>query len=232
MSEKKSFVLYCDTIEQWEMLSNEQAGQLIKALLKYGNSGDRLNSDDDAITMAFSFISSQIDRDREKWENAREKRSKFMKEKWQKEKSTIVDYSRTGVTVTGTVNGTGTGTVNGTGTVTGINNINVINNKSNRESIGGQNPPHSPTKRFKKPTLEAMKAYCEERGNVINADKFYDYYESNGWIVGRTKMKDWKAAVRRWEQTEYDNSSNTNTEPELTQGEDGFFYDKNGDRYI
>lgn len=63
----------------------------------------------------------------------------------------------------------------------------------------------SPTKakRFVKPTLSEIKQYCIERNNNVNAEQFFDYYESNGWRVGKNSMKDWKAAVRTWERSEY-----------------------------
>lgn len=53
--------------------------------------------------------------------------------------------------------------------------------------------------RFTPPTLEEVQAYCKERRNGVNAERFIDYYTSNGWRVGKNKMKDWKAAVRTWE---------------------------------
>ena len=56
-----------------------------------------------------------------------------------------------------------------------------------------------PQKRFTKPTLEEVQAYCAERGKGVDAQKWYDYYSANGWKVGRSKMVDWKAAVRTWE---------------------------------
>lgn len=49
------------------------------------------------------------------------------------------------------------------------------------------------------PTRDEVRAYCMERGNNIDADEFVDYYTGNGWMVGKNKMKDWKAAVRIWE---------------------------------
>lgn len=52
---------------------------------------------------------------------------------------------------------------------------------------------------FKKPTLEEIEEYCKERGNNVDASKFIDYYESKGWMIGKNKMKDWKASVRLWE---------------------------------
>lgn len=54
-------------------------------------------------------------------------------------------------------------------------------------------------KRFAKPTVEDIRAYCVERNNNINPERFYNYYESNGWMVGKNKMKNWKAAVLTWE---------------------------------
>ena len=54
-------------------------------------------------------------------------------------------------------------------------------------------------KRFAKPTVEDVSDYCKERGNSVDSLKFFDYYSSNGWKVGKNPMKDWKAAVRNWE---------------------------------
>lgn len=58
-------------------------------------------------------------------------------------------------------------------------------------------------KQFIKPTLEEIKQYCIERGNKVDAQHFFDYYESNGWRVGKNSMKNWQAAVRTWERSEY-----------------------------
>ena len=55
---------------------------------------------------------------------------------------------------------------------------------------------------FKKPTLEEVKQYCNERKNNINPQRFIDFYESKGWMVGKNKMKDWKACIRTWEKTD------------------------------
>lgn len=55
--------------------------------------------------------------------------------------------------------------------------------------------------RFKKPTIEEIQAYCNERNNNVDANMFFDFYESKGWKVGKNSMKDWKACVRTWERT-------------------------------
>ena len=54
-------------------------------------------------------------------------------------------------------------------------------------------------KKFKKPSIDEVKEYCTSRNNNIDAEHFIDYYNSNGWKVGKNSMKDWKAAVRTWE---------------------------------
>lgn len=69
--------------------------------------------------------------------------------------------------------------------------------------------------RFIPPTLEEVKAYCQERNNLVDPEKFIDYYSSNGWKVGgRSKMVDWKACVRTWERNNYSGRSS----PRRTSG--------------
>lgn len=63
---------------------------------------------------------------------------------------------------------------------------------------------------FVKPTIEQVKAYHLEKGYAWDVECFYDYYESNGWHVGRTKMKSWKAAMRNWDRTEKEKKSKSN----------------------
>mgnify|MGYP003646862312 CR=1 FL=1 len=54
-------------------------------------------------------------------------------------------------------------------------------------------------KYFKKPTVQDIDIYCTERQNKVDAFAFYDFYESKGWFVGKSKMKCWRSAVRNWE---------------------------------
>ena len=55
---------------------------------------------------------------------------------------------------------------------------------------------------FKKPTFDEVNNYCLERNNNIDAEAFIDFYESKNFMIGKNKMKDWKAAVRTWERRE------------------------------
>ena len=59
-----------------------------------------------------------------------------------------------------------------------------------------------PPRRFTPPTVDEVRAYCNERGNHVSAERFVDFYESKGWKVGNQGMRDWKAAVRTWEQSD------------------------------
>ena len=65
-------------------------------------------------------------------------------------------------------------------------------------------PQEKPSKRFSKPTLEEVQAYCQERKNGVDAEKWYNHYEAVGWKVGKNPMKDWKASVRTWERNKND----------------------------
>lgn len=56
--------------------------------------------------------------------------------------------------------------------------------------------------RFTPPTLEEVKEYCNERHNKVDAERFIDFYSAKGWMVGKNKMKDWKACIRTWEKRE------------------------------
>lgn len=57
-------------------------------------------------------------------------------------------------------------------------------------------------KRFTPPTVEEVAAYCKERGNNVDPERFVDFYSAKGWKVGNQAMKDWRACVRTWEKRE------------------------------
>ena len=96
-------------------------------------------------------------------------------------------------------------------TVTDSNATDKNKNKSkNREeeSICVQ-----PAKRFVPPTVEEVREYCQERRNSVDPQKFVDFYEAKGWMVGKNKMKDWKASVRTWERDDRSRGTGTKVKP-------------------
>lgn len=62
------------------------------------------------------------------------------------------------------------------------------------------------SRRFTPPSVDEVAAYCRERGNAVDAQRFVDFYASKGWRVGNAGMRDWRAAVRNWERQ--DNTKN------------------------
>ena len=86
---------------------------------------------------------------------------------------------------------------------------NKTNNKTNNIYVG-ETPKITRTK-FLPPSAEEVKAYCIERGNNVDAERFVDYYTANGWKVGKNSMKDWKAAVRTWERGDNNGTSSGNS---------------------
>ena len=59
-------------------------------------------------------------------------------------------------------------------------------------------PPVSRAKRFVKPSVKEIRSYCDEKGYGIDAEQFWNFYESKGWVVGKSPMKSWKAAIITW----------------------------------
>lgn len=77
--------------------------------------------------------------------------------------------------------------------------------QSNTESNPNTNSASSDkpkTQRFQKPTLDEIKSYIREKGYTVDAERFYNYYESNGWMVGKNHMKNYRAALATWQSKE------------------------------
>ena len=72
-------------------------------------------------------------------------------------------------------------------------------------------PEKPKRKNFVKPTVEEITDFCKEKKININVKKFFLHYESNGWHVGRSPMKSWKAAVQKWAENNYDNNKTAGT---------------------
>ena len=86
-----------------------------------------------------------------------------------------------------------------TGRVDEESDNNIKNKKKNNIKVKNNMLDNNARTRFTPPTLDEVIAYCKERGNSVDAERFVSFYESNGWKVGKNPMKDWRAAVRTWE---------------------------------
>ena len=84
----------------------------------------------------------------------------------------------------------------------------------NKEDISKDISKKKKITHFIKPTIEEIKAYCDERKNNIDPEYFFDYNEARGWMLGKTHMKDWKATIRYWERKEKEKNENSQPKQE------------------
>lgn len=190
MSDKKSFVMY----ESWgaaiEKMNNEQAGELIKAIYAYQKDPDAV-PEDPALAFVFELIKQQLDADSQRYKEACAARSEAGK-KGGRPKANASDKKQM-------VSAESKKSKCFSEKAKKADNDNEYDNDLKKENtIDGVKE-----KRFAPPTLENVSEYCREMGYTnVDAARFIDFYTSNGWMVGKNRMKDWKAAVRNWDRRE------------------------------
>lgn len=90
-----------------------------------------------------------------------------------------------------------------------------------KESQERKEKEDKPKSKFKKPTIEELKEYASTISFSLDAEKFFDYYESKGWLIGKSPMKDWKATVRNWkhnqDKTPSFSSTSSSSQPKYTK---------------
>ena len=151
-------------------------------------------------------IKRRIDHDIEEWENTRSNRSKAGSshkgnQYTKKTSDTPSDNVAPVESDTMEHNGTDWNTMEQDGTNGTVNvSVNDSVNVSDSVNVAEAKPaePAPARKRFVKPELEEIREFCFEKNINIDVDRFFNYYESKGWKVGISPMKDWKAAVRNW----------------------------------
>lgn len=182
----KSFVLYGDYQSQFDMMSDADAGILIKAIFEYVNTGT-VRALPPVLEMAFSFIRSGLDRNAAKYEDICERRR---------------EYGRRGgvAKATNSKHAVANAAYSDNDSENDSDSDNGSDSESDIKGVpGGTRADKPPRSRFIPPTVEEVKAYCQERRNDVDPQRFVDFYETKGWMVGKNKMKDWRAAVRTWE---------------------------------
>ena len=179
---KDSFVFHAEWLDRIEPLDSKERAMMTESIIRYGLFHEEPEFSG-ALLGLFRSISQRIDADQAHYKEVSEKRRAARLNKLEQNETN--DNKRKQKKTKHDDTDTASDTDSDTDTDTDITLT------SNRKS-----------KRFTPPTLEEVKAYCLESGYRIDAERFIDYYESNGWIVGRNKMKDWKAAVRNWSKRE------------------------------
>ena len=179
---REYFCAYHSMIKPMQKLSDAERGRLFMALLQHSAGETPINLQG-REEIAFEIYADQIDRDRDAYEskcrtnrengnkaNGTERHRTVPNAPQEKEKGKGEDKDK---------------------------------DKDKGEGVTPQSPPaggtHAQRKNFVPPSLDEVRAYCLERGNGVDPEKFHDFYTSKGWKVGNQSMKDWKAAVRTWE---------------------------------
>ena len=189
MADKKSFVMY----ESWgaaiEKMNNEQAGELIKAIYAFQKNPDVV-PEDPAIAFVFEIIKQKLEEDNKRYEEVCAARSEGGK-KGGRPKANASDKKQM-------VSEESKKSKCFSEKAKKADNDNEYDNDLKENTIDGVKE-----KRFAPPTLENVSEYCREMGYTnVDAVCFIDFYTSNGWMVGKNRMKDWKAAVRNWDRRE------------------------------
>ena len=176
-NDKKSFLLYCDIIHTVEQLTDEQAGDLFRHILRYVNDQDP-QSDSVITKIAFEPIKQALKRDLDKYKSICERNSDNAKKRWDATASDRIPKH-------------------------------TKNADSDIDSDSDIEKDIKVNKGFVKPSIVEIKTYMMEIGMTDVSEKWFDYYESNGWLVGKNKMKNWKAAVRTWKNNNLSNNATT-----------------------
>ena len=195
---KKSFSLYSDLIElvngsnihgvEIDPMTDEEAGQLFRWILEYVN--DLHPNVPKNIKYAVVQVKKQLDDGLERWKQICEKNRQNISNYWKSKeneriRSNTTEYEQV---PNDTKN-----------TDKDKDKDKDINNKENTTHTSMCLKEKSTTSRFIPPTLNEIVDYCNLRNNRVDPERFFNFYESKGWFVGKNKMKSWKAAIHTWE---------------------------------
>lgn len=192
--DKKSFLLYTtdQTLLKW--LTDEQYRKVMDWIFDYAGHDvlPDMEKEDRIAGMAFEAVLEHIRADREAYEQKCERNRANASER-KRSVATASEKERPQATASDRKQ---------------YDNDYYNDNDSLKKSISKDMPKEKP-QRFFPPTPEEVRAYASEKGYTnVDADRFCDFYSSKGWVVGKTKMKDWKAAVRNWNRSQREETPN------------------------
>lgn len=257
---KNTFIMAKDLFddEDLELYSDEELGQIMKAIFRYVNHGEKPEFQDKGLYYIFKRFVNFNAENEQKYQSkvegmmkARESNSKVqtadisdvsdnrktisenrteISDNRKKISDSSSDTDTDTVTVTDTVNDidyerkdtnvsqsvsiqnifdehAGCECLTASGKVCGRRATYLINgkrycNQHSRSILSQTIEGLNGTDHFTPPTIEEVREYCQERCNNVDPEHFVDFYASKGWMVGKNRMKDWKACVRTWEQNQ------------------------------
>lgn len=181
---KDSFVMRTENKVSIDRMSDEDAGRLLKAILAHVAGED---VDDAAepisVQLMLPLITGQIDRADERYQQIVEKRREAGSLGGKAKQSQANDSKAK---------------------QTEANDSKAYHNDPDPDPVPvKKESPTETRKKFQAPTVQEVKAYADEKGLNVDAQRFVDYYSSKGWLVGKSPMKDWRAACRNWSASGY-----------------------------
>ena len=178
MARLTGFVFQDEYLVRLAKLSDQELGRLVRALAVYHATGETQELAG-RESIAYDFIKADIDRIDENYNTKCEKNRANVNNRYQPNDNKSED-------------------------VQPYTNVYERTQDKDKDKDIKEKPPKGGKKksaeRFTPPTLAEVEAYCQERGNSVNAQRWYDFYSAKGWKIGQNTMKDWRAAVRTWEQ--------------------------------
>ncbi len=197
---RTNFLFYLEWVDQLEVMAEngEDISLLFVAIKQYLELDEVVVDLDPIAQVVFNQMRAQIDRDTEKYAKVSDRRREAAKKRWKN------------------------GSFDEQPDAGGCNDMQTdaneckpmqvdalrkrskeddddINNNNNYPIIPSFQPPASKSSRFIPPTVDEVAEYCRQRGNQVDPVAFVNFYESKGWMVGKSKMKKWKNAVITWE---------------------------------
>jgi hypothetical protein len=188
------FLCYHSYLDAIEPLNDAERGRLFTACLKYSMTGavEHLGGNERFL---FPALKSQIDRDLQKYETRCESQAAKARKRWDAQHATACHG----------INGNAEDATACTGIIGIAKNADDAKEKEKekeKEKAKEKDIGKKTHARFTPPTLEEVQAYVLERGSPVEPQAFIDFYAAKGWMVGKTPMKDWKAACRNAEKWE------------------------------
>lgn len=165
-----SFVFYKSFAEALHKLPADEYKEAMEAILAYAFDGIETEFEHTTSDIIFTLVKPQIDANRKRRVDGMKGGRPKKTNGYESEKPMVIENAKTEKPNV---------------------NVNVNVNEEKKESIKKKQA-------FSAPSVEEVKAYILEQGYKVDADRFVDFYASKNWMVGKNKMKDWKAAVRNW----------------------------------
>jgi hypothetical protein len=206
MTNRKSFIIHKDSLDILDKLSDEQAGKLFKAIYFYQKT-QKMPQLDFALDLVFTSFFNQFKRDDENYKITCEAR-KIAGSKGGKQK--VANASNCLQKVANLADSKNESESDSDSDSKNKNDQEYIINSNNILIDNNIIAKKEKVKNFVKPTIDELIDYCNQ--NVLNVDpeNFIDYYNSNGWKVGKNPMKDWKATARTWHRNNKNKNNQVN----------------------